>query len=292
MDIVLAHLINGVALGSIYALLVTGLNLLLLVGGIIQFAYPHLVVMSMYISWMVLKATGNNLALGILAAIGAGVGLSLATEPLFRPLIRKAYMVPSLIVAIGIAIILSDIMSRQIHGGLPIGFSASLSRPEPIAQVGLATLSMGQLASIVGCFSAVAIFLYLLYRTRLGRALRSIGESPWAARLLGIPLARLNFTSYVIAGSLGGISAVFLAMAVGSASSTLGDWLALLVFATVLFAGLGNLKGGLIAGIIIGLVESFAMGYLPGRWAAAIVFGMVMVVVAVRPKGIFGSPLV
>ena len=198
-------------------------------------------------------------------------------------------MLPSLIVALGIAIILSDIMSRQFHGGIPIGFSTSLARPDPLAQYGLATLSMGQLASIVGCFSAVAVFLYLLYRTRLGRALRSIGESPWVTRLLGIPITRLNITSYAIAGSLGGISAVFLAMAVGSASSTFGDWLALLVFATVLFAGLGNLKGGLISGIIIGLVESFALAYLPGQWAAAIVFSVVMVVVAFKPTGIFGT---
>ena len=132
MEVFFAQLINGISLGSIYALLATGLNLFLLVGGVIQFAYPHGVVLSMYICWIVLQRTGNNLALGILAAIGAGVGVSLLTEPLFRPLSRKGNLVPSFIATVAIAIVLilgipnliiSTILTANLYIGGIISFS-------------------------------------------------------------------------------------------------------------------------------------------------------------------------
>ena len=94
--------------------------------------------------------------------------------------------------------------------------------------------------------------------------------------------------SYGIAGLLGGVTAVFLAMAVGSAYPALGNTLALKVIATVLFAGVGNLGGGLICGLILGTAESLTTGYLPGQWSNAVSFGMIMVVVLFRPAGLFG----
>ena len=287
MDLFFACLINGLSLGSIYALLVTGLNLMMLIGGIFQFAYPHVVVMSMYILWVVLGATGNVPA-AMAAAVGAGVGLSLATEPIFRPLIRKGGMIPSLIVAIALGMILADIQSRELNAGVPIGFPASITGGEALARVGVATITIGQVATIAGSFGALAFFMFLLYRTKIGRSFRAIGGNPELARVMGIPVTRTNIISYAICGIFGGISAIFLSMYLGWASCTLGNSLALLVFATVLVAGMGHLKGGLICGIILGLVYSFSMGYLPGQWATAIVFSVVLGTVIVKPMGLFG----
>jgi branched-chain amino acid transport system permease protein len=130
-------------------------------------------------------------------------------------------------------------------------------------------------------------FLFLLNQTKQGRAFRAMAQSPFVARLLGIPIARTSIYSYAIAGLLGGVSAVFLAMALCSASPVLGNNLGLKVLAVALFAGLGNLKEGLIAGLIIGVVESMAMGYIPGDWAAAVIFGVIMISIMVRPQGVF-----
>jgi len=283
-----AQLVNSIATGSIYALLVMGFNLLLVVGGVFQFAYPHIVVMSMYACWMVLERTGGNVFLGILAAIGAGVAMSLGTEPMFRPLARRGAALASFIVSLSIAMIIADVMSRFLNWGLPIAFPVALSGEGALVQYGIATITAGQLATIVGSVSAMLGFLYLLYRTRQGRALRVMAQNPSVARLLGIPITRMSMSSYIIAGLLGGVSAVFLAMAIRSASCTLGDTLALKVLAVALFAGLGNLRGGLIAAYILGLAEGMTLAYLPGDWANAIAFGMIIVVVMVRPQGLFG----
>lgn len=289
MEFALAQLVNGVALGAIYAIAVTGFNLLLLVGGIFQFAYPPMVVLSMYILWLVLEATGGNVALGILAAIGSGIGLSFISEPLFRPLVKRRAAMGSFILAIGLSAIFLDIICRQIHRGIPIGFHRTLTGGEALVRYGIATLTVGQLATILGCVGAVVGFLYLLYRTQQGRALRAMGQNPSVASLLGIPVARMSRYSFLIAGLLAGVSAVFLAMALGTASGLLGSTLAIKVIAVAVFAGLGNLRGGLICGVIMALAESFTIGYLSGDLANAIAFGMIMVAVFWKPEGVFGT---
>ena len=287
MEVFFAQLINSLALGSIYALMVTGLNLVVLVGRVVQFAYPHVVVLSMYAAWYVLRATGNNIPLAVLAAVGSGVGISLATEPIFRPLTKRVAIIASLIAALGLSMVITDIMSHELNIGLPIVFPPSFVARVPVYQLGMVTLFQGQLATFIGSIGAVVGFLYLLYRTQVGRAFRAIAQNPFVARLLGIPITKTSIYSYVIAGLLGGVSAVFLITALGTAAPSLGGDLALKVIAVALFAGLGNLRGGLIAGLIIGVIECMALGYLPGRLSTAIVFGIIMISIMVKPKGVF-----
>ena len=271
------------------ALLVTGFNLLLLVGGIFPFAYSHIVVFSMYMCWIVLRLTGDNVVLGILAGVFSGIGFSLVTEPIFRPLARRRAMLASFIVAMAISLIITDIMAKRIHGGVVISFPQSLQGQEALFRFGITTITAGQVATIIGSIVAGIVFFYLLYRTKQGRAFRAMGQDPFTARLLGIPIVRTSLIAYLIAGFLGGISAIFLSMALGSASPGLGDYLALKVMAVALFAGLGNLGGGLVAALVLGLAEGLAQGYLPGQWSEAIAFGMIMVIVMIKPRGLFGT---
>lgn len=289
MEVFFAQLISGIALGGTYALLVTGMNLMLLVARIYHFAYPHIVVMSMYVSWMVLQATGDNLVLGILAAIASAVGMSIATEGFFRGTTKRGATMMSVFMAIGMALIITDTQSHAIHGGAPISFPVALSGKEALIKYGIATINAGQLAAILGCVGAVAGLMYLLYRTKQGRAFRAIAQNMFVARLTGIPILRTSIYSYAMAGLLGGITAVFLAMSIGMASARLGDVLTVKVMTVMIFAGLGNLRGGIICAFIIGLVEGFVMGYLPGMWTDAVAFGVMIIGIIIRPEGVFGS---
>jgi branched-chain amino acid transport system permease protein len=288
MEVLAAQLINGLAVGSMYALGVTGFNLLMLVSGVVQYAYPHLVVLAMYVAWLVLKASGDNLLLAIPAAIAAATILSMATEPLFRPLARRGAANHSLVLAVGLAMILTHVMAKHLNNGMPIAFPKTLSSNEAVLSFGVAAVSTGQLLTFATTFAAVAVFMILLYRTMLGRAFRAMAQAPFVARLLGVPVFRTAMGSYAIAGFLGGITAVCLAMALGTAYPSLGDALALKIIATVLFAGAGNLKGGLVCGLILGVAESLTTGYLSGQWANAVAFGMILAVVFFRPQGLFG----
>jgi branched-chain amino acid transport system permease protein len=288
MEVFLAQLINGLAVGSMYALVVTGFNLLLLVSGVVQYAYAHIVVIGMYAAWVVIEVTEGSLVLSIPAAILCATVLSILTEPLFRPLVKKRAINQTFVMSIGMAMILTHILAKQLHHGMPISFPESLSDQRAVVQFGIAAVSKGQLFTFFGTIIAVSIFLYLLYHSMTGRAFRAMAQSPFVARLLGIPITKMGILSYGIAGFLGGVTAVFLAIEMGSAYPSLADSLGIKVIATVLFAGLGNLKGGLICGLILGVAEAFTVGYLPGQWSNAVAFGMIMVVVMIKPEGLFG----
>jgi branched-chain amino acid transport system permease protein len=289
MEVLLAQLINGLAVGSMYALIVTGFNLLLLVSGVVQYAYAHVVVIGMYAAWVTMKITGDNLVFSIPVAILSSTLLSILTEPLFRPLVKKRATNQTFVLSIGIAMILTHVMAKHLHHGLPIPFPESLSSHKAAIRLGIAAVSTGQIYTFFGTVVAVTAFMYLLYRTMTGRALRAMAQSPFVARLIGIPTVKMGIASYGIAGFLGGVTAVFLAMALGTAYPALGDSLGIKVIATALFAGLGNLKGSLICGLILGVAESLTTGYLPGHWSNAMAFGMIMVTVMFKPDGLFGA---
>jgi branched-chain amino acid transport system permease protein len=294
MEVLVAQIINGLSLGSIYVLLVTGFNLLLLVAMIIHFSYPQVVVFSMYITWLVMKFTGNSIPLGILAGVGSSVLLNLISAPLFQKVMKKRSEVDinaTMVLSMGIGMIITDVLSHGFNKGLPIAFPESLAGSTPLLRVGLISVLTGQVWSLAIGIIAVSGFFLLLYRSRAGRAFRAIAEDPSGARLVGIPLFSTGLASYAISGVLGGIIAVLLAMLLGSASPGLGEHVAHKVLAVSIIAGLGNLAGGLVVGLLLGILEAIVQGYISGSWSNAIAFVIMLVVILAKPRGLFGTKL-
>lgn len=143
--------------------------------------------------------------------------------------------------------------------------------------------------TLLGCIGAVIALMYLLYHHRQGRAFRAIAQNVDIARLLGIPLNRTGIYSFAISGGLAGIISVLMAMSLGWVGPALGNTLAIKALVLILFAGMGNLKGGLVGALLIGLAEVMVMTYLPGRWTDAVVFGAIMIVIILKPQGLFGA---
>jgi len=294
MQVFVAQVINGLSLGSIYVLLVTGFNLLLLVAMIIHFAYPQVVLFSMYIAWLVLRWTGNSVALAVAASVAASVAINLASAPLFQKIMKKREEVDinsTMVVSMGIGMIITDVLSHGFNKGLPISFPERFVGGAALFRLGLISLLSGQVLSLaVGVLAVSGIFL-LLYKTREGRAFRAIAEDPAGARLVGIPLMSTGLQSYALSGILGGLIAVLLALMLGYASPGLGEQVAHKVLAVSIIAGLGNLPGGLVVGLALGVLESLIQGYLPGSWSNAVAFIVLLVVMLARPRGLFGIKL-
>ncbi len=294
MQVFIAQIINGLSLGSIYVLLVTGFNLLLLVAMIIHFAYPQVVVFSMYISWWVLRATGNNIFLGVVAGIGSAIIFNLISAPLFQKVMKKREGVDintTMVLSLGMGMIITDILSHGFNKGLPIAFPKEVVGDTSVLRIGLIDVSNGQIYSLAVGIIAVSLLFWLLYKTRAGRAFRAIAEDPNGAKLVGIPLFRTALGSYAITGVLGGVTALLLAVLLGTASPGMGEQVANKVLAVSIIAGLGNLTGGLIVGLLLGILEAIVQGYIPGSWANAVAFVVMLVVILVKPKGIFGMKL-
>ena len=289
MEVFIAQLIGGIKLGSLYAVVVIGYNLLILVTGILHLGYASLLVLSMYAAWLVLGATNNNLILGISAAIVSGILIGAVTAPLFLPFIRRRAILEALVVSLALGIISADIMSHWLNLGLPISFPPSLQMEGTTISWGLTIIRMGELVTLFASIIIVFGFLWFLNRTKQGRVLRAVAQDTEVARILGISVSKTAIFSFALAGLLGGLTAILFAMSTGTASPSLGDNLVIKCLAVLFFASIGNLKGGLICAIILGVVESMAMGYLPGDWTNAIAFSVVVAVLLFKPEGLFGE---
>lgn len=291
MELFIAQLISGLALGSIYVLLVTGFNLMLLVAKVIQFAYPQYIVLSMYSCWWVLQYT-NNMFLVILSGFLVSIALNILSEPIFRK-INSASSVDinaSFIASMGIAMVIMDIMSHSVNYGFPVAFPLQWVG-DSIFSFGFIAVSQGQLFALLGGMMVVLIFFYLLYHTKQGRFFRAIAENRFAASLIGIPIIKTSIFSYLIVGLLGGFSALLFSLLLGSASPWLGEFMALKMLAVSIVAGLGNLQGGLICGLLFGIIESMSIGYFSGSWSNVIAFVAMLVAVLLKPQGLFGTKI-
>jgi len=273
LEVFIAQLISGIKLGSLYAVVVICYNLLILVTGILHLGYASLLVLSMYAAWFVLNATNNNLILGISAGIVSGIVIGTVTAPLFLPFIKRRAILEALVISLALGIISGDVMSHWFNLGLPIAFPSSLQ------------MEGTTVASIIIVFA----FLYFLNRTKRGRILRAVAQDTEVARILGISVTKTAIFSFALAGLLGGLTAILFAMSTGTASSILGDSLVIKALAVLFLASIGNLRGGLICALILGVVESLAMGYLPGDWTNAIAFSVVVVILLFKPEGLFGE---
>lgn len=289
MDVLIAQIISGLAMGATYSLIVIGFNLLLLVRGVLPFAVAHIAVLSMYAAWIVLEQTNDNLFLAIPAAILAGCLLNVLTEPAFRPLALRHAFLETVVVGLGMGIIATDVMSHFLHHGRPIAFPEVLVGGGGMMKLGVIVFSLGDAYTLFGAIGAVIGLIYFLNHHKQGRAFRAMAQDVNVARLLGIPFNRTGIYSFAICGLLAGLAGVLMAMTLGSAGPALGDALAIKAIVLMLFAGMGNLKGGLICAFIMGLAEALAMAYLPGRWTEAVVFSVIMIAIIVRPQGLFGS---
>ncbi len=296
MEVFIAQVINGLSLGSIYVLLVTGFNLLLLVAMIIHFSFPVVVVFSMYITWIVLGLTDNNLLLGITAGILSAILINVITAPMFQHIMKKRGEVDinsTMVLSMGLGMIITDFLSHSINKGFPIAFPDNLTgRAEgAFIKIGIISMSRGAfLALVVGVIFVLGLF-WLLYKTKQGRAFRAIAEDPNGAKLVGLPILKTGLQSYALTGFLGGSTAILMAVLLGSASPGLGDQLGHKVLAVSIIAGLGNLKGGLIVGLSLGILEALVQGYWTGTWSNAVAFVIMLIAILVKPKGLFGMKL-
>jgi branched-chain amino acid transport system permease protein len=189
----------------------------------------------------------------------------------------------------GMGMIITDVLSHSFNQGLPVAFPENLASSTPLLQIGLISANQGQVWSLGIGIVAVTCFFILLYKTRPGRDFRAIAEDPNGARLVGIPIVRTGLYSYALSGILGGLTAVLLAMVLGTAAPALGEQVAHKVLAVSIIAGLGNLAGGLVVGLLLGLLEAIVQGYISGSWSNAIAFVVMLVVILAKPKGLFGS---
>jgi branched-chain amino acid transport system permease protein len=270
MDIFLQQLINGLTLGCVYAVVALGYTMVYGIIQLINFAHGEVVMIGAMVAFSVIVALAGSgvpplviVLLGVLAAIPACMAVGYTVERIaYRPL-RNAPRLAPLITAIGVSIILQHV-ALLIWGRNYISFPQIIPNAtyHLTASETSATITNVQIAIITLSLAMMAALVTLVYKTRIGIAMRAVSQRPDVAGLMGVSANNVISFTFVIGAALGAIAGVMIGSYYGIAHYQMGFLLGLKAFCAAVLGGIGNLAGAVLGGILIGLIEAFGAGYM------------------------------
>lgn len=294
MDIFIQQIINGLVLGSIYALVALGYTMVYGILGLINFAHGEVVMIGALtaltaIGLLVPSGLPGPVVVlgGLLIAIPVCMAVGFSIERIaYRPL-RNAPRLAPLITAIGVSIVLQQLAmmgwGRNYHT-----FPAIL--PTTPHQVFGAAITDLQILIVVTAAVLMAALLWLITRTRLGRAMRATSENPAVARLMGVDVDRVIAFTFVLGSALAAVAGVMVAANYSIAHYAMGFMLGLKAFTAAVLGGIGSLPGAVIGGLLIGLIEVMWSAYFTIDYKDVAAFCILAIVLVFMPSGILGRP--
>jgi len=306
MDIFLQQLINGLVLGSVYALVALGYTMVYGILELINFAHGEITMMGAMVALAVIGALALAapglpgvlvLGAGLVVAIPVCMALGLLIERVaYRPL-RHAPRLAPLITAIGVSIILQNV-AMMIWGKQYIPFPAVL--PQGWHEVFGAHVTDVQIAILLLTMGIMLALVLVVRKTRLGRAMRATAQSRQVASLMGVDVNRVIAATFVIGSALAAVAGVMVSAYYGLAHYYMGFLLGLKAFSAAVLGGIGNLGGAMLGGLLLGLIESFGAGYigdltggfLGSHYQDVFAFFVLIAVLVFRPSGLLGARVV
>ena len=285
------QLINALSLGSVYALFALGFTLVFGVLGVINLSHGAVFMLGSYAALLVVEKFALPLWLGMLVAMLLTGTMGLVIDFLvLRPLrARNAPHLTPMIATIGVAILLTNVM-QGVFGAenkrFPVG-----TIPEQSYTWGNLHVTAVQIGIVAISFVLMVVLLATMRRTQLGRALRAIAESPKAAYLLGINVEGLFYLTSFAAAALGGAAGVLVGLSFNAISPFMGQPMLHKGIAVIILGGMGDIRGAMIGGLFLGFAEVMSVAYISSDLRDAVAFGLLFLILLVRPSGMFGKLL-
>lgn len=304
MDIFIQQLINGITVGSVYALVALGYTMVYGIIGLINFAHGDVVMIGAMIATTVVVALiGGDagavsawLAVGLAVALAVPVCMALgwtAERFAYRPL-RHAPRLAALITAIGVSIIIQN-FAMMIWGRNYLSFPHVI---EPMVfQIAGARISVLQIIIIVGAMAIMVGLLVVVHRTRLGTAMRATAQNREVAGLMGVNINTVISLAFLIGSALAAVAGVMITAYYGVAQYTMGFLLGLKAFTAAVLGGIGNMGGAMLGGLLLGIIESLGAGYIGNltngvfgsNYQDVFSFLVLILVLIFRPSGLMGE---
>lgn len=294
MDFVIQQLINGVTVGGIYALIALGYTMVYGVLKLINFAHGDLCIMGAFIGLTTLTS-GAAYGLGttsllILAFLVAMVVVAIAGTLLdqfaYKPL-RKAHRLSAVVSALGASMLIEN--GLMVIWGPNVKVFPNNLLPSIAWEIGGAYISFVQMVIIVSAFLLMAALYFFVHHTKLGTAIRATAIDQDAARLMGINVNRVIALVFIIGPVLGAIGGLFIGIYYRQTYFTMGWSYGLNAFIAAIIGGIGNIPGAMLGGLVLGLFNAFAAGYISSSWQDAITFSLLIAILLVRPSGLLGE---
>ncbi len=287
----LSNLVNGISLGSIYAIIALGYTMVYGIAKMLNFAHGDVIMIGAYIAFCALQYWGLPPLLALVIAMAVCTLLGVTIEGLaYRPL-RQATSLAVLITAIGMSYLLQN-LALLIWGANPKSF--------PTLMIPLSTISLfgGQLKISGVTVVAIAANLVIMAAltsftslTKLGKAMRCVSEDRGAAQLMGINVNRTISATFAIGSALAAVAGILLCSAYPTLMPTTGSMPGIKAFTAAVFGGIGSIPGAMIGGILLGVIEILGKAYISTELGDAIVFAVLIIVLLFKPTGLLGKPV-
>ena len=284
----LSNLINGISLGSVYAIIALGYTMVYGIAKMLNFAHGDVIMVGGYISFCATQYWGLSPLLSVLVAMAVCTVLGIVIEKLAYKPLRSATSLAVLITAIGVSYLLQN-LALLIWGSNPKNFVS-------IVQLGKISLFDGQLiisdVAIVTVLCCIVIMLALTWftsKTRMGRAMRAVSEDKGAAQLMGVNVNQTISVTFAIGSALAAIAGILLCSSSPVLMPTTGSMPGIKAFTAAVFGGIGSLPGAMLGGILLGVIEVFGKSYISTDLGDAIVFAILIIILLVKPTGLLGK---
>ena len=297
----LSYLINGISMGSIYAIIALGYNMVYGIAKMLNFAHGDVIMVGAYVSFYVTSfatgsllgdtpssfATGAAALVSVLIAMAVCTVLGVVIEGLaYRPL-RQAGSLAVLITAIGVSYFLQN-AAQILFGANPVNFTPVVSGQLTLFG-GQLRISYVALLTVVACIVIMLALTTFTSKSKMGKAMRACSEDRGAAQLMGINVNRTISMTFAIGSALAAVAGVLLCSYSPVLKPTTGSMPGIKAFTAAVFGGIGSIPGAFLGGLLLGIIEAMAQAYISTQLSNAILFAVLIVVLLVKPSGLLGK---
>ena len=284
-----SYILNGISLGSVYAIIALGYTMVYGIAKMLNFAHGDVIMVGAYTIFAAVSMAGMPPAVGILLSVLVCTVLGIAIEAVaYRPLRQAASSLVVLITAIGVSYFLQN-FALILFGADTKSFTSVVSIPTIKLAGGDLTISGVTIATVISCIIIMAALMIFIKKSKSGQAMLAVSEDKDAAQLMGVNVNKTISLTFAIGSGLAAIAGVLLCSAYPTLSPYTGAMPGIKAFTAAVFGGIGSIPGALIGGILLGVIEILGRAYISSQLSDAIVFAVLIIVLLVKPTGLLGK---
>ena len=286
----ISYLINGISLGSVYAIIALGYTMVYGIAKMLNFAHGDVIMIGGFVVFTATGSMGMPPVLAVLLAVIICTLLGVAIEKVAYKPLRGASPLAVLITAIGVSYFLQNI-ALLIFGANPKSFTSVIKVPAVSLAGGKLMISGETIVTILSCFVIMIVLSVFIKKTKSGQAMLAVSEDKGAAQLMGVNVNATITLTFAIGSALAAIAGVLLCSAYPTLTPYTGSMPGIKAFVAAVFGGIGSIPGALLGGILLGVIEILSKAYISSQLSDAIVFGVLIIVLLVKPTGILGKKI-
>ena len=284
------YLINGISLGSVYAIIALGYTMVYGIAKMLNFAHGDVIMIGSYVVFVTVSTMGFPPMVGVLVAVLACTLLGMTIERIAYKPLRGASPLAVLITAIGVSYLLQNV-ALLIFGADTKSFTSVVTIPAIKLAGGQMTITGETIVTILSCIVIMIGLTTFINKSKAGQAMLAVSEDRGAATLMGINVNGTIALTFAIGSALAAVAGVLLCSAYPSLTPYTGSMPGIKAFVAAVFGGIGSIPGAFIGGILLGVIEILAKAYISSQMSDAIVFSVLIIVLLVKPTGILGKKI-